>query len=182
MEQTKARIRGFEPVSEAGLDKVHLTVNSFIKKGFKGIIYVNQNYKEPVRSTSKSGASDIFYTGEVPIVLLPNEKCFIITGVKAYMQDNEVLLEDVRSSQGLFSDLVLCNTIGVIDSDYYNNAGNEGNIGIALKNTGDKEVIINTGDAVCQLFFVPVLALDNPSKDVIRDGGYGSTTEENGGK
>lgn len=167
--------RGFESVSLEGLSKVAGMVETFESKGFYGRVFINEGYKEPKRKTRKSAGSDIYYTGKMPVTIEPNEKVIFITNVKAYMNDEEVLLADVRSSQGIFSDLMICNTIGVIDSDYYNNKGNEGNIAVALRNLGNDHVTINTGDAIAQLIFTPYLTPDNPSLEQERLSGYGST-------
>lgn len=170
------RQRGFEPVSENGLVLAQKMFNLFKSKGFEKI-YINGEYVEPKRATSRSAGSDIYYTGIEPIVINPGEKVAIITNIKAYMQDGEVLLAFVRSSQGMFKDLILCNTVGVIDADYYNSESNEGNIGVSLKNMGDKPVIIEKGEAVGQLVFVPFLKPDNEPIDAVRKGGYGSTVK-----
>jgi dUTP pyrophosphatase len=170
------KIRGFEPISEQGLSLIPNMIELFKKKGFKKI-YINKEYTEPQRSTYESAGSDIFYTGDETITINPTEKAIIITNVKAYMQNNEMLMGDVRSSQGLFSDLMLCNTIAIIDKDYYNNANNEGNIAIGLRNIGYAPVIIKKNDAIAQLMFVPYLPPDNPPKSQTRDGGTGSTTK-----
>jgi dUTP pyrophosphatase len=170
------RQRGFEPISEAGLKLVPKMVDTFQKKGFKQV-FINKEYIEPQRETSKSAGSDVYYTGDETITIKPQSKVAIITNVKAYMQGGEMLIADVRSSQGMFSDLRLCNTIGIIDEDYYNNVGNEGNIGIGIKNTGDKPFEIKKGTAIAQLIFVPCLAPDNPAKDKQREDGFGSTTK-----
>src|SRR5699024_11705655 len=50
------------------------------------------------------------------------------TGIKAYMPENEYLMLVNRSSNPLKHNLSLPNVIGIIDSDYYNNNGNEGEI------------------------------------------------------
>lgn len=86
----------------------------------------------PLRGTKTSAGYD-FYT-PVDLVIKPQEKVFFWTDVKSYMNEGEVLLLDVRSSMGVKNDLMMSNTIPVIDSDYYNNEGNEGNIGISLRN------------------------------------------------
>lgn len=169
------KIRGFEPISPDGLTKVAGMISAFEKKGFAGRVYVNEYYKEPKRKTRKSAGSDIYYTGTDEVVIEPNEKVIFITNIKAYMRDSEMLLADVRSSQGLFSDLMICNTIGVIDSDYYNNAGNEGNIGIGLRNLGKETIRLTTGDAIAQLIFTPFLAPDNETEEQERMGGFYST-------
>lgn len=171
------RVRGFEPVSEEGLLLVPKMKETLEKKGIDRV-FVNGAYQEPVRETKKSAGSDIFYTGEEDIVLYYGDKIAIITNVKAYMQDGEMLIADVRSSQGMFSDLMMANTIGVIDKDYYNNKGNEGNIGIGLRNLGKKPVTIKKGDAIAQLIFVPFLAPDNPPKDAEREDGFGHTSKK----
>jgi dUTP pyrophosphatase len=169
------KCRGFEPVSPEGLSKVAEMVETFESKGFYGRVFINESYKEPKRKTKKSAGSDIYYTGGMEVAIPPNDKVIIITNIKSYMQDGEVLLADVRSSQGLFSDLMICNTVGVIDSDYYNNKGNEGNIAIALRNLGKDIIIIHSGDAIAQLIFTPFLQPDNPSLEQDRLSGYGST-------
>ena len=176
MEYNTQTVRGFESVSLEGLYKLNSMIKMFKEKGFnKHNVYVNSEYKEPKRKTRSSAGSDIYYTGEIPIILMPNDKVVVITNVKAYMQPDEVLYANVRSSQGLFHNLMLCNTVGVIDSDYYNNEGNEGNIAIALRNIGDEPVIIRKGEAIAQLVFSKYLAPDNLPEDVDRVGGFNST-------
>lgn len=171
-----AKVRGFEPVSDEGVKLAPIIIKSFMQKGFGGKVYCNGNYKEPRAKTYKSAGSDIYYTGNIPLTINPNEKIAIITNVKAYMQDNEMLMADVRSSQGTFDDLMLCNTLGIIDEDYYNNSSNEGNIILCLKNMGVKPVVINRDSAIAQLIFVPCLKSDNPCEQKIREDGFGSTT------
>ncbi len=50
------------------------------------------------------------------------------TGVKAYMQPDEMLVLANRSSNPLKRGLILPNGIGIVDADYYNNDDNEGEI------------------------------------------------------
>ena len=70
----------------------------------------------------------------VDLDIKPQESVFFWTDIKAYMQHNEVLECYVRSSVGINLDVTMTNTVGIIDSDYYNNPKNNGNIGIHLKN------------------------------------------------
>ena len=86
----------------------------------------------PLRGTRTSAGYD-FYT-PVDLKIKPQDKLMFWTDVKAYMKEGEVLLLDVRSSIGIKQDLMLANTIPVIDSDYHNNITNDGNIGICLRN------------------------------------------------
>ena len=62
----------------------------------------------------------------VRTVIDPGEIVLVPTGVKAYMQPTEVLYLYDRSSNPRKKGLVLINSVGVIDGDYYGNPGNEG--------------------------------------------------------
>lgn len=125
----------------------------------------------PTRGSSKAAAYD-FYAND-NYVIAPNKIAKIWTDVKAYMRDNEVLLLNVRSSMG--GKFMLANTIGVIDSDYYSNVNNDGNVGIFLKNISDEEQVINKGDRIAQGMFFTYLIADNGNTDEIRTGGFGSS-------
>lgn len=125
----------------------------------------------PTRGTSKAMAYD-FYAND-NYTVKPNEIAKIWTDVKAYIQDNECLILNVRSSMG--GKFMLANTSGWIDSDYYSNDSNDGNIGVFLKNISDKELVINKGDRIAQGAFFNFLIADNGNTDNKRIGGFGST-------
>ena len=98
------------------------------------------------------------------------------TGIKAYMQPNEVLVLANRSSSPLKHDLVLPNGIGVIDADYYNNPANEGEIFIQLLNFFPRDVVIKKGDRIGQGIFMPFLLADGDEGGLAkRQSGFGST-------
>lgn len=86
----------------------------------------------PLRGSKTSAGYD-FHT-PVDLEIKPGDKVMFFTDVKANMNKDEVLLLDVRSSMGIKHDLMIGNTIGVIDSDFYGNKDNDGNIGICLRN------------------------------------------------
>ena len=95
------------------------------------------------------------------------------------MQPGEVLLLFPRSSYGVKKGMVLANTVGVIDSDFYNNPRDEGNITIALRNDGQVPFTIKKGERFAQGVFMPYLLADK--EDVLNDsrnGGIGSTDKE----
>lgn len=146
----------------------------------RGFEIVSDNHRKsqeeiilPTRGTSKSAGYD-FYS-PINIQIQPNQKVCIWSDVKAYMQEGEVLLLFVRSSIGIKRGLRLSNSTGVIDSDYFSNEDNDGNIGIALHNYTDNIVTIEKGERVCQGVFVPFLVADNGNTDIERNGGIGST-------
>lgn len=139
---------------------------------------IYNKFKLPNRSTKNSAGYDFFSLFDFS--LKPGEIMKIPTGIKVNMENNDVLFLVVRSSMGFKYNVRMCNQVGVIDSDYYNNSDNEGHIWIKLKNEGDKDFIVKNGDAICQGIFLNYLTVTN-ERDVkkIRNGGLGST---NGGK
>ena len=72
--------------------------------------------------------------------------------------------------------VMLSNTQGWIDADYYGNVTNDGNIGIRLTNLSDKVYVIRVGDRIAQGMFIKYLtADDDKGNGVERTGGIGST-------
>ena len=128
----------------------------------------------PTRGTSKAMAYDFYSPEEYHVA--PNSIAKIWTDVKAYMQDDECLILNVRSSMG--GKWMLANTQGWLDADYYSNEGNDGNIGIFLKNISDQEQHINKGDRIAQGAFFNFLVADNGNTDAVRVGGFGSTNNK----
>lgn len=142
----------------------------------KQFIKINATTNKPVRSDTKSAGYD-FYSKE-SYVLAPGQSRVFWTDIKAYMQDDEVLMLYVRSSIGIKKGLRLANGTGVIDASYYNNPDNDGNIGIALHNTSKKPVTIKEGDRIAQGIFVKYLLADaDAPTNTTREGGIGSTGE-----
>ena len=129
--------------------------------------------KIPTRATKGSIGYD-FYS-PVSTVINPKSSIMIWTDIKSYFPDDEALIITVRSSMGK-NNIMLANTIGVIDSSYYNNEENEGNIGINLYNYGDAPYEIKLGDRIAQGFFVRcAIGADKPKN--VRRGGFGSTNK-----
>ena len=127
----------------------------------------------PTRGSSTAMAYDFYATNEWHVA--PNEIVKVWTDVKAYMQDNECLIINVRSSMG--GKFMLANSQGWIDSDYYSNENNDGNIGVFLKNISNKVQVIKRGDRIAQGAFFNFLVADNGNTDNIRTGGFGSTNK-----
>lgn len=128
----------------------------------------------PTRGDSRSAGYD-FYSNET-VVLQPKQSHLFWTDVKSYMLDNEVLSIHVRSSIGTKKDLMLKNTTGIIDSSYYENVSNDGNIGICLVNMGDKIQKIEKGERIAQGVFTKYLIVDEDTcLKSERTGGFGSS-------
>lgn len=126
----------------------------------------------PFRATKNSACYDICSPCEVKICA--HSQVFFSTDVRAYMQPGEVLLIFPRSSMGKIP-MRLCNGTGVIDSDYYDNPSNGGNIGVMLQNMSDEDIVIKPGDRVCQAMFVSYLTTTDDVARGTRHGGFGST-------
>jgi dUTP pyrophosphatase len=128
----------------------------------------------PKRSTKYSAGYDI-KSIEAGIIK-PGEAKVFRTGLKVCMNSDEVLNIYSRSSQGYKYNVCMMNSVGVIDSDYYNNPDNEGHFSIKLVNFGDKDYEVNIGDKIGQGVFMKYLTVDDEEEiENSRNGGLGST-------
>ena len=82
-----------------------------------------------------------------------------------------------RSSNPGKKGLILANSIGVIDKDYYGNPDNDGHIMFAFYNIKDEDIEIKKGECIGQAIFQKYLIADNDSAEGERTGGFGSTNQ-----
>lgn len=137
----------------------------------------NEEYHIPKRSTRASAGYD--FATPVRIVLHPHEHSKIIpTDIKVSMGEDEFLACHIRSSLGMKKGISLTNTTGIIDSDYYSNPDNDGNICFQLKNNSEHTVVIQKGEKVFQGIFQKYLKTDSDEINSKRTGGIGSTGEK----
>lgn len=129
----------------------------------------------PKRSTLNSAGYDFYSI--ISFTLSPGERRVIPTGIKASMNSNEFLSIYIRSSLGFKWNIRMCNQVGIIDADYYNNSENEWHIFVCLMNEGDKVLEIKKGDRIVQGIFMPFLITDDDKTTDIRMGGIGSTNK-----
>ena len=132
----------------------------------------------PVRKTIKSAGYDVEAAEEVVIPPFKNgtKPVLVHTGLKAYCMDDEWFMLANRSSGPMKKNLVLANSIGIIDSDYYGNESNDGEFMFAYYNMGTDDLIINKGDVIGQVVFQKFLTVDNDiTENSVRTGGFGST-------
>jgi len=160
------KIRGLELISEKQFNK-----------DFKDYDIDYNSLELPIRGTNKSAGYD--FIAPFDFILEPNEIIKIPTGVKVYMFDDECFALLDRSGVGFKYNVRLCNQIGIIDADYYNNLNNEGHIQILLYNFGKSTVHLEKGERVAQAIFSKYLTCEN--EQVIlkkRTGGFGSTDKK----
>ena len=129
----------------------------------------------PTRSTKHSAGYD--FKSPIEFTLNPGESKKVPTGIKASMNEDEFLAILVRSSMGFKYNIRLCNQVGIVDSDYYNNPDNEGHIFIKIQNEGKEAITINKGDRFAQGIFMNYLITDDDMAFGERTGGFGSTNK-----
>ena len=157
----------------ARFEKVSL--NQFkqdVLKQLNDIAFDYENIQIPLRATSGSAGYDFYCPFD--LVIKPNETIKIPTGIRCFIENGYVLQIYPRSSLGFKYQMALMNSVGIIDSDYYN-ADNEGHIIVAIVNKGDKDIVLNKGDRFVQgVFYKYYLALEQENTNE-RHGGFGST-------
>ena len=139
--------------------------------------YEDKEINLPIRKTKYSAGYDVeaaedtvipsFKKGMAPIL--------VKTGIKAYMQDDEMLLLYNRSSNPKKKGLILSNSVGVVDKDYYGNEDNDGHIMFAFYNIKEEDTVIKKGECIGQAIFQKYFLTDDDVAEGIRNGGFGST-------
>lgn len=148
----------------------------FGKSDEAGIQAVYDDLKLPVRATAGSAGYDFF--APVDITLKPGETVKLPTGIRVRMEPDWVLSCYPRSGLGFKYRLQLNNTVGIIDSDYYN-SDNEGHIFAKLTNDTKegKTLQIGAGSGFMQGIFMEYGITFDDHVIESRNGGFGSTTK-----
>lgn len=149
------RIRGFE-----------------VAKGFE-----NLGIHLPERKTKNAAGYDVEACEDciIPPYRFGDKPTLVKTGIKAYMPDDEYLMLCNRSSNPFKKGLVLANSVGIIDCDYYNNPDNDGAIMYAFYNFFEEALEIKKGDIIGQAIFSKYYKIDSDDAKKMRTGGFGST-------
>ena len=145
-----------------------------IAKGFEG-----KGINLPIRKTKYSAGYDIEAAEDVviPSFNKTNNPTLVKTGLKAYMHDDEVLFLYNRSSNPKKKGLIMANSVGVIDKDYYGNPDNDGHFMFAFYNIKEEDILIKKGEAIGQAVFQKYLIADDDNAQGERVGGFGSTNK-----
>jgi dUTP pyrophosphatase len=129
----------------------------------------------PHYATDGSAGMDMRAMIEESMVIAPGESILIPSGLAIHIGDPSlasVLLP--RSGLGHKKGIVLGNLVGLIDSDY------QGQVFVSCWNRGDQPFIIEVGERIAQMVFIPVVQAEF---DVVSDfdtsqrgdGGFGHT-------
>ena len=143
-------------------------------KGFE-----NYDLTMPIRKTKYSAGYDICAAEDcvIPPFSFGSKPTLVKTGLKAYMQNDEYLMLCNRSSNPFKKGLVMANSIGIIDSDYYGNPDNDGAFSFEFYNFFDTPLEIKKGEVIGQAIFKKFLVTDNDDAQGERLGGFGSTSK-----
>lgn len=127
----------------------------------------------PTRATAGSAGYDF----KIPFDMVCDKSNYytIPTGIRARIEDGWVLKLYPRSGLGFKRNLKLANTVGIIDSDYYN-SDNEGHIMIRINHSEGKYILsLEQGQGFAQGVFIEYGITEDDNVDVERNGGFGST-------
>ncbi|KIR03052.1 Deoxyuridine 5'-triphosphate nucleotidohydrolase [Lachnospiraceae bacterium TWA4] len=151
-------------------------VDCFQDKTKGDALVAYDNLKLPKRATTGSAGYDFYLTKDLE--LEPGQTVKIPTGIRARMDEDWVLCLVPRSGLGFKYRLQLNNTVGVIDSDYFN-SDNEGHIFAKITNDSNegKALSLKAGDAFMQGIFLPYGIVEDDDATGIRNGGMGSTSK-----
>lgn len=109
----------------------------------------------PAYATDGSAGLDLCACLDEHLHVDPGETHLVPTGIAIHMADHNlaaVLLP--RSGLGHKHGIVLGNLVGLIDSDY------QGQIFVSVWNRGNAPFVIEPGDRIAQMVFVPVVRAD----------------------
>ena len=143
-----------------------------VAKGFE-----DKQINMPQRKTKYSAGYDIEAAEDciIPSFKKGDKPTLVKTGLKAYMQDDEYLMLANRSSNPGKKGLILANSVGIIDKDYYGNMDNDGHIMFAFYNIKNEDVEIKKGDCIGQGIFHKFYTVEQDREQGERKGGFGST-------
>lgn len=100
----------------------------------------------------------------------------VSTGLKCKLDEGTYLELSVRSSTPLKYWIILANSVGIIDADYYNNPDNEGEIFLQIINLSPCGIQLKKGDIIGQAIIKPYLTTEDDKASGKRIGGLGSTS------
>ncbi|MBE6555307.1 MAG: dUTP diphosphatase [Ruminococcaceae bacterium] len=140
-------------------------------------VLLSRGMTMPAYATEGSAAIDLraAIDENSPVTIAPGERALIPTGMAISPEAKDVVaIVAARSGLAIKKGICLSNGIGVIDSDY------RGEICVGLFNTSSEPFVVNRGDRIAQMMFMPVLAakltealsLDETARGA---GGFGST-------
>ncbi|MEG9499560.1 dUTP diphosphatase [Mannheimia indoligenes] len=113
---------------------------------------IGSEFPLPTYATEGSAGLDLRALINEPMTVKAGQTVLIPTGISIYIADpNLAAVILPRSGLGHKNGIVLGNLVGLIDSDY------QGPLMVSLWNRSQDDFIVNVGDRIAQLVFVPVV-------------------------
>jgi dUTP pyrophosphatase len=138
--------------------------------------YEDKDIHIPVRKTKYAAGYDVEAAEDtiIPPFSFGGKPTLIPTGLKAYCEKDEFYMLVNRSS-GPKKGLVMANSIGIVDADYYENETNDGHFYFQYYNFLNEEILVKKGDVIGQVIFQKFLVVNQDHAEGIRKGGFGTT-------
>ena len=136
---------------------------------------IGNEYGMPEYATEGSAGMDLRACLDEHLRIDPGEAQLIPTGIAIHIADPELAAVILpRSGLGHKKGIVLGNLVGLIDSDY------QGQLMVSTWNRSKNTVVIEPGDRIAQLVFVPIRRVnfeivDDFAQSARSDGGFGHT-------
>lgn len=130
----------------------------------------------PSYASTGAAGMDLVACLEEPLELGPGKNALIGTGIAINIQDPGLAaMVASRSGLALRHQVRVSQGLGVVDSDYH------GEIGVILQNDGNEPYIVQPGERIAQLVFMPVVQVglnevsEFTSETERGQGGFGHT-------
>lgn len=113
---------------------------------------IGETFPLPAYATEGSAGLDLRACIDQAITLSPGETTLLPTGIAIHIADPTLAAVILpRSGLGHKHGIVLGNLVGLIDSDY------QGQLMVSVWNRGQTSFVIEPGERVAQMVFVPVV-------------------------
>jgi dUTP pyrophosphatase len=140
-------------------------------------ILLSRGMEMPTYATDGSAAVDLRAAIDegTTVTIAPGERALIPTGIAISPERKDVVaIVAARSGLAIKKGICLANSIGVIDSDY------RGEICVGLLNTSKEPFVVERGDRIAQMMFMPILTANFIASSSLDEtergaGGFGST-------
>ncbi len=136
---------------------------------------VGSEFPLPAYATDGAAGLDLRAILDAPLTLNPGDTTLLKTGLAIHIADpNLAAVILPRSGLGHKNGIVLGNLVGLIDSDY------QGELMVSCWNRGREPFVVNPGERIAQLVFMPVVQaafdiVDEFGASQRGEGGFGST-------
>ncbi len=136
--------------------------------------YLSDKVSRPEYATRGSLGMDLSAATDSAFILHAGEKALVSAGIALQIPKGYGGFIFSRGGLAYKKGIVLCNGVGIIDSDY------TGEVKVLLENTSDEDYSIKPGDRIAQMIFMPIeyanlIVADSLDSTMRGSKGFGST-------